>query len=88
MKKSMLLVEVQHCDFDGKELFKRRIASDYVDIEEWIKNNAHKWALCAVNIECDDYACGKIRRADTAETLFVFKTTNIALLPSAVSNII
>ena len=76
----MLLVEVFHCDIDGKELFRRRIADNYVVVEDWIKSEARNWALCEVNIECDAYASGKIRRADTAETIFVFKTTNIGFL--------
>jgi hypothetical protein len=78
--KSMLLVEVCHCNIDGKELFKRRIADNYDVIEDWIMNNARIWALGEVNIECDDYVCGKIRRADSADTIFVFKTTNIGFL--------
>lgn len=76
MKKSMFLVEVRCCL--DHSLFKRRIAETYYDVEDWLDNNADKWAHGVVKIDCDDYCCGKIYYND--KPMYIFEIHNIAVV--------
>ena len=78
MQKSMLLLEVR--DRNG-QLFKRRISENYYAIEEWLENNAQKWVLLPVVVDCDYYGNGAIRLTNNADSIvYEFRTSNIAII--------
>lgn len=76
MKKSMLLVEVYIPNVAGEDLIiKRRIASDYYLVEEWLEHNANLWATCPVEVCSDAYCNGTIHVEGHREmTLFMYST--------------
>lgn len=89
MNKSALLVEVYKLRIDDnhtvhKDLFRRRIATNYADIENWLNANAKKWVEKIgwvpqdIEVNCDDYCCGEILRDGYIP--FTFETHNIATI--------
>lgn len=76
MTPSMLLLEVRYCS--DHSLFKRRISSSYCGVEEWLHNNASKWANGNVMIDCDEYCRGTIYFNN--KPMYIFETTNIAVV--------
>ena len=74
--KSMLLIEIYH--YGSDDMFKRRISESYDSLQDWLNNNADKWAEGKVVVDCDDFCFGTICYNDNP--LYIFETHNIALV--------
>ena len=76
MKDFMFLLEVRRYG-DGSQ-FKRRISESDYGLEDWLGNNAHKWADGEVLIDCNNYCRGTIYYNN--KPLYVFEAHNIAVV--------
>lgn len=78
MKKSMFLLQVYDCNC---AVFKRRISDNLSSIEDWVSENAQKWALLPVEVEHDGYGNGKVFLANDRNcVVFTYSATNIAVI--------
>lgn len=78
MEKSMFLLQVYDCNCT---VFKRRISDNLSSIEDWVSENAQKWAWLPVKVEHDGYGHGKVFLADNRDSvLFTYSATNIAVI--------
>ena len=72
------LLEVR--DSDGF-VTKRRISHSLDAIEDWIEQNAQKWALPPVKVEHDGYGGGKVYVTyDPDCVIFTYSATNIDII--------
>ena len=90
MKKSMLLMEVCKCKDDCTvELYRRRIADNFDNIEQWLQAKivgccrqlyGHN---CHIELNLDDYGCGEVichYSENEHKVLYTIKTTNIGVI--------
>lgn len=78
MHNSMFLLEVYRIDSFGRTLFKRRISDSPYNLEQWVCDNAHKWAFQAVEVYCTNECNGTVCLNGDTQPIFEFIITNIA----------
>ena len=78
MKKYMFLLQVYDCNCT---VIKRRISDNLDSIEDWVSENAQKWALLPVEVEHDGYGRGKVFLASNRDcVLFTYSADNIGII--------
>lgn len=77
----MYLLEVYDTSIPGnRRLFKRRISGSILSIEDWMNDNAQKWAFYAVDVTHDGYGNGVVYIRGDKTPVFEFTTSNIAVI--------